>query len=139
MDPFGLCWKTVTSISVLFLKSSQVKTYSYLTEELLLASYLRGCAIMCQGGQAGIDMVIPMIVLPPGKTPETTEVALSDISVIIIQVKTEKWIRSSSTTKISIRHFDLRHISHLSSSVRSTKPYDRIWMPLNSHISIFQF
>src|SRR5207237_8505570 len=37
----------------------------------LLAAYLRGRAIVCKQGQRGIDLAIPMIVLPEGSALQT--------------------------------------------------------------------
>ena len=68
---------------------SHKDAYDSLTAEGLLACFVRGCAIQCKQGQPGIDMVIPMVVIP---RPQGIDFAVStnQMSAIVIQVKKQE-------------------------------------------------
>ena len=100
--------------------------YNSLTAEGLLALYFRGCAIQCRQGQAGIDMVIPMVVLP-GTQTIYSPVSISHVSAIIFQVKNKKNDFSAFTEEfVTKTEFDIRHIRGLSAT--ESRPYIGIWM-----------
>src|ERR1700737_3055197 len=65
------------------------EAYNSLTSEGLFSLFFRGRAIQCRRGQAGIDLVIPMAILPKPVRPHglDTPIQTSHISAIIIQVK----------------------------------------------------
>lgn len=99
--------------------------YKCLSEGGLLSLFLRGCALKCSHGQGGIDMVIPMAVLPDSDLKKP--VRKSEISAIIIQVKNRQEDASRFTTEyISDKNFNIRHISGLSASKK--KPYLGLWL-----------
>jgi hypothetical protein len=98
---------------------------SSLTKDGLFAAYLRGRAVVCKKGQEGIDLVIPMIVLPNGANL-TTVVEKSHLSAIIFQIKNRKTDSCDFTEK----KFDISHIQGL--EVSPIKPYIGIWMSLGT-------
>jgi hypothetical protein len=99
--------------------------YKCLSEDGLLSLFLRGCAIKCAYGQEGIDMVIPMAVLPDSNLNK--KVSKSDISAIIIQVKNKREDARRFTTEfIDDKKFNIQHISGLSASKK--KPYLGLWL-----------
>lgn len=110
--------------------------YKCLSEDGLLSLFLRGCAMMCAHGQEGIDMVIPMAVLPDSDLNK--KVSGSDISAIIIQVKNRREDARRFTTEfIDDSKFNIQHISGLSAS--KNKPYLGLWFSfgaMNDDLSI---
>lgn len=102
--------------------------HNSLSREGLFGAFLRGRAIQCKQGQAGIDLVIPMAVLN-GMRPESVSVSSHHMSAIIIQVKNRKTDAFSFTaTNIHKMQFDLRHFDGL-----GTQLYVAIWMSFRSH------
>ena len=104
--------------------------FNSLTTQGLLSLYLRGCAIQCRQGQVGIDLVIPMVVIPCTERL-STRVLLSHISAIIIQVK--NWNcedRTFSSDFLHQKQFDIRHIQGLAPN--AMRPYVGIWMSLGA-------
>jgi hypothetical protein len=100
--------------------------YNSLNVEGLLAHFVRGCAIKCRQTQAGIDMVIPMVVLESENDLEKM-VSESDISAIILQIKNTKKDSNKFTTEVLKKaQFDIRHIDGLSEGIM--RPYLGIWM-----------
>jgi hypothetical protein len=110
--------------------------YNCRSEEGLLSLFIRGCALQCAHNQEGIDLLIPMAVLP-GEDFDRA-VSKSDISAIIIQVKNRREDTHSFTTKfISDSKFGMSHITGFSSS--EEKPYVGLWMSfgtMNDDVSI---
>jgi hypothetical protein len=98
---------------------------SSLTRDGIFTAYLRGRAIACKKGQEGIDLVIPMVVLPIGSALDT-RVDKSHISAIILQVKNKK----TDSCDFTKEKFDITHIEEL--EVSPTKPYLGIWMSLGT-------
>jgi hypothetical protein len=118
---------------------SHKDAYNSLSTEGLGTHFLRGSAIKCRQGQAGIDMVIPMAVL---KTEGLEKlVSYSDISAIIFQIKNGKKDSGDFTRQnLDKAKFNIRHIDGLSES--TSRPYIGIWMSLratNNDISIEGF
>ena len=115
---------------------SHKDAYNSLSTEGLWTHFLRGSAIKCREGQAGIDMVIPMVVLKTKKDLEKP-VSDSDISAIIFQIKNGKKDSGSFTTPdLDEVQFNIRHIDGLSES--KTRPYIGIWMSFRAtHNDIF--
>jgi hypothetical protein len=106
-----------------------------LTVEGLLALYFRGCAIQCRQGQAGIDMVIPMVVLPDNETIYSP-VSISHMSAIIFQIKNKKKDSAPFTEEfIASSAFDIRHIHRLSAT--ESRPYIGIWMSFGTDLVDF--
>jgi len=101
---------------------------SSLTQDGIFAAYLRGRGIVCKKGQTGIDIVIPMVVLPHNRDFNEL-VQRSHISVIVLQVKNRKTDKCDFTSQ----KFDIRHIEGLQCS--SEKPYLGIWMSLGTEVS----
>lgn len=100
--------------------------YDSLNVEGLLAHFLRGCAIKCRQTQAGIDMVIPMVVLESENDLEKM-VSESDISAIIFQIKNAKKDSNKFTTEnLKKAKFGIQHIDGLSEG--QMRPYLGIWM-----------
>jgi hypothetical protein len=105
---------------------SHKDAYNSLSTEGLWTHFLRGSAIKCRQGHAGIDMVIPMAVLKTKKDLKKP-VSDSDISAIIFQIKNAKEDSGNFTTlNLDKAQFDIRHIDGLSES--KTRPYIGIWM-----------
>lgn len=97
-----------------------------LTAAGLLALYFRGCAVQCRQGQAGIDIVIPMVVLPDSETI-FSPIKISHISAIIFQIKNKKKDYGAFTEDfVNEEKFDLRHIEGLTAT--DARPYIGIWM-----------
>ena len=104
--------------------------FNSLTTQGLFSLYLRGCAIQCRQGQIGIDLVIPMVVIPRTESL-SSQISLSHISAIIIQVKNRnREARSFSRDFLHSKQFDFRHIQGLTPS--PTRPYVGIWMSLGA-------
>lgn len=100
--------------------------YDSLTAEGLLACFLRGCAIQCKQGQPGIDMVIPMAVLPRPRSIYSA-VSISHISAIIFQIKNKRQDSHPFDEQfLDKTKFDLRHIQGVLTTDRH--PYVGIWM-----------
>jgi hypothetical protein len=100
--------------------------YDSLTAEGLMASFVRGGAIQCKQGQCGIDLVIPMIVLPPSRSIYSP-VSVLDISAIIFQIKNKR--KDSGTFNeqfLKKNRFDLSHIPGVTAT--GSRPYVAIWM-----------
>lgn len=108
------------------------QAHNSLSQEGLLGAFLRGRAIQCKQGQAGIDLVIPMAVLV-GKNVSTASVSKEHISAIIIQVKNRK-SDAGNFTPIYIHNaqFDLRHFTGLGNMF-----YLGIWMSFRSQTKGF--
>jgi hypothetical protein len=107
--------------------------HSSLSDDGLFAAYLRGRAILCKKGQTGIDLVIPMVILPR-KNPLQSPVHVSHISAIIIQVKNRGIDSAEFKTGFVDEHqFDTRHIPGLTPTAEH--PYVGIWMSLRSHMN----
>ena len=103
--------------------------YKSMTEEGLLAHFIRGCAIKCCPNQAGIDMVIPMAVLASESSLEDP-VSQSNISALIIQVKNVRDDKDSFTAEsLDKSQFDIRHIEGLSDR-KENRFYVGLWMSL---------
>jgi hypothetical protein len=110
------------------------EAFDSLSQEGLFAAYLRGRAIMCKRGQTGLDLVMPMIVIPAHLQGLRALVNISHISAIVVQVKNMTKDSSEFTTKFTNDHqFDIRHIRNLRAS--SELPYVGIWMSLRSHMN----
>jgi hypothetical protein len=104
-------------------------TYNSMTEEGLVAHFIRGCAIKCGQYQAGIDLVVPMALLE-SKSSFASPVSGSDISAIIIQVKNVRNERNAfNLESIDKSQFDTRHIAGLSER-KTNRFYLGIWMSL---------
>jgi hypothetical protein len=101
--------------------------YDSLTADGLLACFFRGCAIQCKQGQPGIDMVIPMAVLP-GSRSIYSPVSISHISAIIFQIKNKGKDARLFGDRFSENKFDLRHIQGILTT--ESLPYVGIWMSL---------
>src|SRR5205814_2608474 len=100
---------------------SDKDAYNSLSTEGLWTHFLRGCAIKCRQGQAGIDMVIPMAVLKTKKDLEKP-VSESDISAIIFQIKNAKKDSDDFTTlNLDKAQFNIQHIDGVSES--KMRPY----------------
>lgn len=102
-------------------------TYDSLTAHGLFALFLRGCAIQCKQGQPGIDIVIPMAVLPHPLNIHSS-VSILHISAIILQVKNRRKDPRLFDEQFSAKKFDLRHIQGVSET--NNLPYVGIWMSL---------
>jgi len=103
--------------------------YNSLTEEGLVSHFVRGCAIKCGQNQPGIDMVIPMAVLP-SESALDKPVSRSEISALIIQVKNVRDDKESFTVEsLDKAQFDIRHISGLSGRKENIF-YVGLWMSL---------
>ena len=103
--------------------------YNSLTTEGLLASYFHRCAIQCRQCQAGIDMVIPMVVIPASEAIYS-RVSISHISAIVLQIKNKKDDHGAFTEDfVKGEKFDLRHIEGLEDLLAKTScPYLEIWI-----------
>lgn len=100
--------------------------YDSLTAEGLLACFFRGCAIQCKQGQPGIDMVIPMAVIPRPRSIDSV-VSISHMSAIIFQVKNKRQDSGLFDERfLNKMKFDLRHIEGVSTT--EYHPYVGIWM-----------
>ena len=109
--------------------------YNSLTTSGLLASFCRGCAIQCRQGQAGIDMVIPMAVLPRSETIYSP-ISISHISAIILQVKNKKDDYGAFTEDfLKGKKFDISHIEGMVATER--RPYVGIWMSFGTDLVDF--
>lgn len=127
-------WRTLHHSYVNFIHFSEEvghkNAFNSLTAEGLRALFLRGCAIQCRQGQVGIDLVIPMVVIPPTESL-SSQVSLSHISAIIVQVKNKnRDARDFSCEFLDKKQFDIRHIQGLSAN--ATHPYVGIWMSLGA-------
>jgi hypothetical protein len=96
---------------------------SSLSRDGIFAAYLRSRAIVCKRGQEGIDIAIPMLVLPIGCGLETV-VNKSHISVIILQIKNKK------ADSCDFKKFNVTYIEDL--DISPMKPYLGIWMSLST-------
>ena len=103
-----------------------------LTQDGVFSSFLRGRAILCKKGQKGLDLVIPMIVLPNGKQLDSL-VEPSDISAIIVQVKNKKLDTCRFTKDI----LDIKYIEGLEAS--PAKPFVGIWMSFRTTMQDLTF
>jgi hypothetical protein len=109
---------------------SDKEAFNSLTPEGLLAAFLRGRAIQCKCGQAGIDLVIP-VALVPSATGLHSPVSVSDISAIIIQIKNKVGDEGHFSAKYTENAlFDIRHINGLSDAGLL---YVGIWMSFRAH------
>jgi hypothetical protein len=110
------------------------QAHNSLSREGLFGAFLRGRAIQCKQGQAGIDLVIPMAVLGRN-APSTASVSKGHISAIIIQVKNRQKDAGNFTPDyIHENQFDLRHFIGLGNMF-----YLGIWMSFRSETKDFAF
>ena len=108
-----------------------INAHNSLTRDGLFKAFLRGRAIQCKQGQAGIDLVIPMAIVKNKKLSQP--VSPDDISAIIIQVKNKKKDAFNfNAANLHKRQFDTRHFHGLGNVF-----YLGIWMSFGSRDNDF--
>jgi hypothetical protein len=126
-------WKTLEHCWINFSHFTEdiidEQAFSSFEQEGLFGAYLRGRAIQCKRGQCGLDLVIPMVVLPHGLV---SPVDVNHISAIIIQVKNRRDDSGKFTESfIKEAKFDMRQFVGLKEPSVS-HPYIGVWMSLRS-------
>jgi hypothetical protein len=64
-----------------------VKCEGPITREMLLTAFQRGVALFCMNGEAGMDLVLPVVLLESGEHKDVAALTVSDMSGVFVQSK----------------------------------------------------